>query len=1380
MFTRFLPKHVNPKALLLRVLSCLTSLLLVLAPVGVSRADLLQNGDTTAGSPATPSADTIFFTVDYLIEGEEGANGGSTCRGTRYRLKIVMEGVGVPNQLGELPGVTIVADLDVVPGGGLSWTAVPPATHAYAVTVKLLRVPTGDGQELIYPLLVQPVPATPDFTWQGRCVHEDGTVEEGPVNLDPAEMINNFHGFVLAAGGMKEVEPGEFLAKFYAFQNNNGLSRIEQRVWWGDRRLPTLTIEPDVEGVFLSGIPADVFVTYDPRWADDINTNGTIWAKLGPGQWIKRGQSTPQQFVEKIPLGITPPTNQPIQGWAQLDPNHRQSQHQSDPFTVAPHPSPTFLQEGEVTARKYVVAKSINYKLERNMPPVPFEKQWNIPAWFPPPLKGKDTTIKAQLKLIDEHESVATPAVHLNKLGFEGELEVGRYGGKLTIEGTANIEYSAAGLKFLNGQGKADLQIGIKETIGPFEFVPALKPVAASVELDTWLEQYAKVEAGIYIFGAGEVQIKEEAGGLNWEAVVLAGLRPIIKFQLGKDDSYARLELEAKGEGRLKFHLNMPGDLFQGAEGELTFAGALTVLHCKWSEEVKYTFGTAPADQMAAGMANTIGNCGHDPNDPPAERELWAAATGQDLSAFQNPTTLMTGSTTLVSQVIADAAPAVDGQGKTLCWVQRRAAAPEASNTEIVCAQGGIQGGLNGFTPPVALTNDSYADASPSVALAAAASPIVVWWRHDDPNRPLAATLDANFLSHGEIVASAFNKNSQQWSSPVTFGSVGVLDYAPLAVGNAAGGALIAWRSNSANQLGGFGATPDSISVARYNPASQSWGNTEAIHSTPGLAEMTAAYGANEAALLYVIDQDNNPATPNDSELYAQRLVGGNWQPAVRLTNNSVADYAAKLAYRSDGTPVIVWLQQDQAGQPLLAYQEGWAGTPSLATLTATYAPPQLASLALNNAGDAIVVWRNHYDRADGAAQGDLTFALRPAAAGVWSTPLRLTADSAYERAASVVWDANHTFYTFYQTIGTTGDNAIQLLEQSISAADASVSASDVVLDPINPAPGAPVTATITVRNLGMLPQSNVNVSVVEQSVANAGLVRSLGAQTIPLLRGGEAISLSVPYQSAQGANELTVALNCGAPCGVAANDQATVLVNRANLVLNNAGVINTSFGPIVRAYVSNQGVVSATMVAMTVTAGLPDGEQILGSTFFQMNSTTGLQPGAQVVGELALPLDLAVGSVPLTVTVAPAFAQPEVTTQDNSKTLLWSQLPDLALNGNFADLRQQGGATTLALTVFNQGHLPTVASNVSVYSANPDAGGTLIGSAQVTPLAAYDQSEISLTLPGGIERVWLRVNAEATFAESNRANNDAFVGVPDTTGATEASYRVLLPLGRR
>ncbi|MEZ4639293.1 MAG: hypothetical protein R2856_30745 [Caldilineaceae bacterium] len=54
------------------------------------------------------------------------------------------------------------------------------------------------------------------------------------------------------------------------------------------------------------------------------------------------------------------------------------------------------------------------------------------------------------------------------------------------------------------------------------------------MNLDSWLEQYAKVEAGIFIFGSGDVTIEKAASGLDWKAVVLSGVRPVIKFQLGR------------------------------------------------------------------------------------------------------------------------------------------------------------------------------------------------------------------------------------------------------------------------------------------------------------------------------------------------------------------------------------------------------------------------------------------------------------------------------------------------------------------------------------------------------------------------------------------------------------------------------------------------------------------------------------------------------------------------------------------------------------------------------------------------------------------------------------------------------------------------------
>lgn len=1333
--------------------------------------------DLRTGNAAAPGNGTIFFTVDYLIQGE-ALNDGQRCSSSRYRLKIVMEGVGEPNQLGELPGVTIVADLAVDPGAGAWWTKEPAGTHAYPATVKLVTLPTPDGKTMTYPMLLEPVPATPDFTWERRCIREDGTVEDATINLDPAQFINTFYIFVMGAGGLKEVEPGEYLSKFRFFVNNDGSRLIEQRVWWGDRRLPSLVIDPDVEGVFLSAVPATVDVTYDPRWADDVNTNGSVWVKLGPGQWLRRPQSAPQKFIEQIPLAATAPTNKPIEGWAALDVNNNRSEYQSKPFIVAPQP--TIVQLEEVTATKNPPQKSITYKLERNMPPVPFEKDWLVPTWFPPPLKGKDTKIKAQLKLIDEYESTATPAVHVNKLGFEGELEVGRYGGKLGIEGTANIQYSAAGLQFLSGQGKADLQIGIKETIGPFELVPTLKPVAAAVSLDSWLEQYAKVEAGVFIFGAGDVQIEQGAGGIDWKAVVLSGVRPLVKFQLGKDDGVVRLELEGKGEFRLKFHLNMPGDLFQGGEGELVFTGGLTALHCKWSKEVKYTFGGGQVMASAGqGDGGDIATCGRDPAVQ-AAAEQWLAASLPVQSAQLMATQAV--SMTLVDQSIAEAAPAVDATGNTLCWVQYRSDAPVGGESEIVCAQGGAPT----FSAPVAVTHDSYADAEPSVALAAANTPVVSWWRHDDPNRPSTATLDATFLSHGEVMASVFQPDTAQWRSPVVLGTPGLLDYAPVTAGNASNGALVVWRSNPANQLGGFGDTADGVNVARYNPTTKSWSSAEAVYTTRGLLAVAAAYGPTEAALLYAVDQDGNAATANDTELFAQRLVGGVWQPVVRLTNNAVADHAPKLAYRADGTPVLVWLQEADNGQIFLGTQDGWNGAPTLTLLDGPTAPAALQSLTLNSAGDALVLWRSHYAVGDGSEQGDLTFAVRQAATGVWSAPLRLTADAGYEWSATAVWQGNDNFYTVYQQRNDDKTHAIHLQQQPLTSADASVNAADITLNSPNPAPGAPVTATVLIRNQGMLPQANVAVTFNEQAVANDAQQRVIATHTLPLLRGGEAVTLTLPYVTGLGANQLNVALSCNGPCGNGTsaqtnNDQATVVVNQADLVLNNAGVVNGTAGPILRAYVRNTGVVSTSMAMMTVTAGFPEGEIDLGTAFLQINGETGLQPGATAVGELRLPVDTVFSStVPLTVTVAPALDQSDFDQTNNRKVLLWSRLPDLSLKAGFAELTQDAAATQLTLSVFNDGYLPTLDSSVTVYTAAPEAGGSVIGTVPVPVLEPYSQTEVSLALPGNVQRAWVRVNATQSFSESSHANNDSFVGLPDLTETPPLTYRLLLPIVRR
>lgn len=319
-----------------------------------------------------------------------------------------------------------------------------------------------------------------------------------------------------------------------------------------------------------------------------------------------------------------------------------------------------------------------------------------------------------------------------------------------------------------------------------------------------------------------------------------------------------------------------------------------------------------------------------------------------------------------------------------------------------------------------------------------------------------------------------------------------------------------------------------------------------------------------------------------------------------------------------------------------------------------------------------------------------------------------------------------------------------------------------------------------------MLPQANVLVTFNEQAVANDAHKRVIATHTLPLLRGGEVVTLTLPYVTGLGATQLNVALSCNGPCGngtsaQTSNDQATVVVTQADLVLNNAGVVNGLGGPILRTYVRNMGVVSTTMAVMNVTAGFPEGEIDLGTAFLQINGETGLQPGATAVGELRLPVDNVFSStVPLTVTVAPALDQPDFDQTNNRKVLLWSRLPDLSLKAGFAEITQGADAAQLTLTVFNDGYLPTPDSSVTVYNAAPEAGGSVIGTVSVPVLEPYSQTEVSLSLPGNVQRAWARVNADQRFSETSHANNDSFVGLPDLAETPPQSYRLLLPIVRR
>ncbi|MEZ4831244.1 MAG: hypothetical protein R2873_04430 [Caldilineaceae bacterium] len=164
---------------------------------------------------------------------------------------------------------------------------------------------------------------------------------------------------------------------------------------------------------------------------------------------------------------------------------------------------------------------------------------------------------------------------------------------------------------------------------------------------------------------------------------------------------------------------------------------------------------------------------------------------------------------------------------------------------------------------------------------------------------------------------------------------------------------------------------------------------------------------------------------------------------------------------------------------------------------------------------------------------------------------------------------------------------------------------------------------------------------------------------------------------------------------------------------------------------------ISATMVAMTVTANLDGVETELGSSLFKMSAVDGLQPGQSALGEFILDTaDVISGSTPLTVTVSPVFGLNDFAEGDNTVQIEWVRRPNLSLRSDFVDTTTASNQTTVTLTVFNHSYLPTPATTVTAYTARPENGGAVLGTGVVPALDPQTEAPVTFTVPGGGWRV--------------------------------------------
>jgi hypothetical protein len=361
----------------------------------------------------------------------------------------------------------------------------------------------------------------------------------------------------------------------------------------------------------------------------------------------------------------------------------------------------------------------------------------------------------------------------------------------------------------------------------------------------------------------------------------------------------------------------------------------------------------------------------------------------------------------------------------------------------------------------------------------------------------------------------------------------------------------------------------------------------------------------------------------------------------------------------------------------VLVYQQGWTGPAQPINLAGAGQPIDITQIQANYNDDQVVLWRG--ERQDGGS--DLQFIVRDHTTGHWSAPLPVVEDGAEERSAQMAWDGNDLDFVYdraatkvvTQTMNMGGvpaqvpasvvdPNGHDLVRVNHTlGSDASLQPEDVTITPPNPAPGTRATINAVVRNGGERPTGPVSVIFQDGDARGFYGVKYPTpwiTETLPLLRGGEAITVTVPYNvpAVEHPHEITVRVRCDNGCYGRSNREVKRKTVLSELQLRSRVLQGAFVGTAgIETVVTNTGPISVTGVTLltTATGVLRPRSEFLVGPFLPgkpVTITSILSPTTTVSGTYALHTGIEVDST----------SMPDFDTSNNRATAEWTLWPDL------------------------------------------------------------------------------------------------------------------------
>ena len=499
------------------------------------------------------------------------------------------------------------------------------------------------------------------------------------------------------------------------------------------------------------------------------------------------------------------------------------------------------------------------------------------------------------------------------------------------------------------------------------------------------------------------------------------------------------------------------------------------------------------------------------------------------------------------------------------------------------------------------LTDDQDAEFNPVIQKMDTDTLLAAWSRVNGDVS--AATNPEDIVPYLEIVASFYDAASGAWGTTEQLTNNTVTDRKPRPISFGAQKGIL-WIQNQAQEMVGSSVYGDSLMYADWNGSS--WESPVSICSNQkGIIDYTViSDDQGECHIVFIVDEDGDPSTSDDLELYYIVTASGTWQTALRMTDNSTKDSLPVLV-KPDTDPVLVW-NADSA----LMYTSLSDWNPKSIYSQAGLAGKSPGLDGQGFSGGAAIAYS-----AQTSSGVDIFVSFYNSSRDQWSLPRQLTDDNSSESSISMAFDGSEIVLSYLKTQTVYKDIEVELNGQTqiISNVpqpgrtdlyvlrhtlgyDLAISSGSLSTDPENPAPGTSADIHVNIENQGDLIVQDLTVRFYDGAPGLGG--EMISESIITNLNAGENTDVSIQWAVPSDLNSHNIYVVVDPELGFDDRNRDNNSISKWTILTDlgvesswNEELSNTQ--TIVTSKIVNNGVIPSSRVKVHWYLGSTDGDEI-------------------------------------------------------------------------------------------------------------------------------------------------------------------------------------------